>query len=42
MLDTFDRLLLLQAGNVVFYGSVPDADRYFALLGLPVPAGENP
>ena len=39
---SFDRLLLLEKGEVVYAGRASDAVGYFAAEGFPTPHGENP
>ena len=38
----FDRLMLLSAGRVVYFGNIPNAYDVFAKAGFPVPANANP
>ena len=40
--NSFDRLILLQKGRVMFQGSVKDVPKTFATCGYPVPNNYNP
>jgi len=42
LFDTFDDLLLLAKGHVIYHGAREDAIPYFASVGYPVPARVNP
>lgn len=38
----FDRLIFLVAGRLVYQGSAPDAEKYFANIGFRAPDFSNP
>jgi ABC-type multidrug transport system ATPase subunit len=40
--DSFDRLILLNSGRVMYQGSVPDLPAYFSKRGYPIPKHYNP
>ena len=42
ILNLFDKVLLLSAGNTIWYGSTEDALRHFKSLGFQIPPNTNP
>ncbi|KAJ3309886.1 hypothetical protein HDU93_005481, partial [Gonapodya sp. JEL0774] len=42
LLALFDKVILLSAGQVLYFGTVQSANTFFGSLGLPIPLNTNP